>query len=154
MNERKNFTFLNCATVGESSECLESIIGEKKDMKKILIADDDPAILEAMKLLLEDANYQVETTLSGIDVLKLQTRYLSDLILLDIRMSGVDGCDICKQLKTQDSTRSIPIIIVSANRDAERRAKEAGADDFLSKPFQITMLLRRIETQLITNAVK
>lgn len=112
--------------------------------KKILIADDDPAILEALTLMLEDAGYETDTTVDG-QTIQEATDQLPDLILLDIWMSGTDGRDICKHLKRRPQTKHIPIIMVSANKDAEHIAKESGADDFIAKPFEMDDLLALIE---------
>lgn len=112
--------------------------------KKILIADDDPAILEAMQMMLEDAGYEVVTTVDGETVYKMEKEF-PDLLLLDIWMSGQDGRNICKFLKGQDLTKDIPIIMVSANRDTEQIAKDAGADDFLAKPFEMMELLEKVK---------
>ncbi len=111
--------------------------------KKILVADDDAAIVDAIQLILEDAAYTVETTLNGEDVLKLE-KDLPDLILLDIWMSGQDGRAICKQLKNDQNTRHIPIIIISANKDISQIAKAADADDYITKPFEMEELLKKV----------
>lgn len=111
--------------------------------KKILIADDDPAIVDALGMILEDAGYEVAQTGNGRRVQEMKDE-LPDLLLLDIRMSGMDGTAICKHWKSQSQTRHIPIIIVSANRDTKQLAKEAGADDFLEKPFNMNDLLRKV----------
>lgn len=115
--------------------------------KKILIADDDPAILEALKLMLEDAGYEVETTVNGETVQTVKENF-PDLILLDIWMSGMDGRDICAYLKSQELTRHIPIIMISANKDAMQIAKDAGADDFIAKPFEMNDLIARIKAYI------
>ncbi len=115
--------------------------------KKILVADDDAGILEMLKMMLEDAGYEVETTADGQTVGEVK-EFVPDLILLDIWMSGMDGRDICKQLKSQQSTRKIPVIIVSANKDTDQLAKDAGADGFISKPFEIDNLLSVINKHL------
>lgn len=112
--------------------------------KKILIADDDHAILEALTLMLEDAGYETDTTVDG-QTIQEATDQLPDLILLDIWMSGTDGRDICKHLKRRPQTKHIPIIMVSANKDAEHIAKESGADGFIAKPFEMDDLLALIE---------
>jgi DNA-binding response OmpR family regulator len=112
--------------------------------KKILVADDDAAIVDAIQLILEDADYTVETTLNGEDVLKMEDNF-PHLILLDIWMSGQDGRTICKYLKKQKLTRHIPIIMISANRDTSQIAKTAGADDFITKPFEIDELLKKVK---------
>ncbi len=113
-------------------------------MKKILVADDDPAICDALSLILEDAGYYVITTLDGNSI-KEMTHAFPDLFILDIWMSGVDGRDICKQLKAQKHTEHIPIIMISASRDVIQSTKEVGANDFLAKPFNIQDLLTKVE---------
>jgi CheY-like chemotaxis protein len=112
--------------------------------KKILVADDDPAILHSIKMLLEDEGYRVETAV-GDKTAQAVKQHLPDLLLLDISMGGMGGRDICKQLKSQASTKHIPIIMISARQDTEKIAEEAGADDFVAKPFDIFNLLEKIE---------
>jgi DNA-binding response OmpR family regulator len=118
-----------------------------QNKKKILVADDDEAILDALILILEDAGYEVEATDNGMTI-RDSLSNSPDLLLLDIRMSGWNGRDICRYLKSQEATKHIPIILFSANRDTEKLAREAGADDFITKPFDIDELLEKIE-QLI-----
>jgi CheY-like chemotaxis protein len=111
--------------------------------KKILIADDDEGIVDAVKMILEVMGYQVEFTYDGgtvIDAVKSKP----DLILLDIWMSGHDGRDICKQLKTDPNYKDIPILMISASKDIGQSALDAGANDFMEKPFEMDMLLSRV----------
>ena len=115
--------------------------------KKILIADDDPAILEVLTLFLEDVGYEVETTYDGRKLQAFEPGS-ADLLLLDIWLSGWNGRDICRFLKSQKQTRPLPIVLFSANRETERIAREAGADDFLVKPFDLDELLEKIERYL------
>ena len=117
--------------------------------KKILAADDDPAILEVLTFMLEDAGYDVKTTVNG-QTENMAQKYLPDLILLDIWMAGMDGRTICKSLKRHKLTRHIPIILVSANKDTERFAKESGADNFITKPFEMYALLGKVAKYLDT----
>jgi DNA-binding response OmpR family regulator len=112
--------------------------------KKIMIADDDPAIVDAIELLLEFEGYQVSTTIDGSTVLDMKME-LPDLLLLDVWMSGEDGRDICKKLKQSELTKNIPVIMVSASHDIKESALAAGADDFLAKPFQMNELLGKIK---------
>lgn len=112
--------------------------------KKIMIADDDPAILDSVGLLLEFEGYEVQTTPDATSLLTMETGF-PDLLLLDIWMSGTDGRDICKYLKKQQLTSNIPIVLISASREIERSAMEAGANDFLAKPFELKDLLKKIE---------
>jgi DNA-binding response OmpR family regulator len=108
--------------------------------KKILVADDNPAILDALKIMLEEEGYEVETTVDGATAQDMKD-HLPDLLLLDIWMSGIDGRDICKRLKSAAMTKHIPIIMISATKDIEQIAKDSGADDYISKPFQMEHLL-------------
>ena len=112
--------------------------------KKIMIADDDPGIVDAVEMLLEFEGYDVISTVDGSTVLDMKEN-LPDLLLLDIWMSGEDGRDICKKLKQEPLTKNIPIIMVSASHDIKESAIEAGADDFLAKPFEMNELLKKIE---------
>jgi CheY-like chemotaxis protein len=112
--------------------------------KKILIADDDPAIVESTKMLLEMEGYDIDTTVDGETIYKMEKEY-PDLLLLDIWMSGQDGREICKFLKKNPLTKHIPIVMISASRDIMKSAKEAGADDFLAKPFEMEDLLTKVK---------
>ena len=110
--------------------------------KKISIADDNPAILDALKIMLEE-DYEVETTLNGAAAQDMKEP-LPDLLLLDIGMSGTDGRDICKLLKNTASTKRIPVVMISATKDLEQIARDSGADDFIAKPFQMEHLLATV----------
>lgn len=110
-----------------------------------MIADDDPGIVDAVEMLLEFEGYKVSSTVNGATVLDM-TEELPDLLLLDIWMSGEDGRDICKKLKSIPLTKNIPVIMISASRDIKESAMAAGADDFLAKPFEMDELLRKIES--------
>lgn len=112
--------------------------------KKIMIADDDPGIVDAIEMLLEFEGYQVSSTVDGATVLELKNEDLPDLLLLDIWMSGQDGRDICKKFKQDETTKHIPVVMISASRDIKESAMEAGADDFLAKPFEMNDLLTKI----------
>jgi len=109
-----------------------------------MIADDDPGIVDAIEMLLEFEGYEVSSTVDGSTVLDMK-HDLPDLLLLDIWMSGEDGRDICKKLKQEPLTKNIPVIMISASRDIKESAMEAGADDFLAKPFEMDDLLKKIE---------
>lgn len=112
-------------------------------MGKILVADDDPAILDSIRMLLELNGYEVETTVDGEKIYKMEKDY-PDILLLDIWMSGQDGRDICRYLKKNPLTKHIPIIMISASRDVMKSAHDANADDFIAKPFEIDELLSKI----------
>lgn len=115
--------------------------------KKIYIADSDRSILEALKIILDNAGYDTETTLNENRLLNYIPAGL-DLILLDIQVSNSKGLIVCKHLKSLDATRGIPIIMISAVPELVKLAEEAGANDFLEKPFNIDRLLSIVEKHI------
>lgn len=116
--------------------------------KKIFVADDNPDILEIVSSILEHYGYVVERSHSAKKLLNLKGD-LPDLILLDIRMSGEDGSEICKKLKQLQHTKHLPVILVSANNDLATTAKLCYADGYISKPFNINELLLKVEQYLV-----
>ncbi len=115
--------------------------------KKILVADDDAAIVDAIKMMLEVADYQVEVTLDGNVIPKVES-IKPNLLLLDIWMNGVDGRDICRKIKQDRTIKDTPVVLISASRDLATSAKNACADDFLEKPFNMDTLIAKIEQHL------
>lgn len=112
--------------------------------KKILITDDDEGVQDIFKLIFERAGYQVEVLGEAMSI--LENKYTTpDLFVLDRQLSGQDGLKVCRFLKGQNTTRHIPVIIVSATPGIGKMAREAGADDFIEKPFQIKDLLNVVE---------
>lgn len=122
-------------------------INSSVKIKKILVADDDPAIVESTTLVLEEFGYQTTSTVNGETIYRMEKDF-PDLLLLDIWMSGQDGREICKYLKTNKLTKNIPIIMISASSDIAQSAKEAGADDFITKPFDINTLLDKVSKHI------
>lgn len=113
--------------------------------KKILIAEDDQAILDVVTIILENAGYTIVATSNGDIVLEKMENDTPDLLLLDIWLSGHDGGKIARTLKHKDNTKQIPIIMISANNETEKIAKEVHADGFLQKPFDIDDLLQIVQ---------
>ena len=113
--------------------------------RKILVAEDDKAIVEVIKIILHEAGYTTLTLEDGTNVIQIVHKEKPDLILLDIWLSGEDGGDIAKKLKRDDKTKQIPIIMISANNETEQIAKNAGADGFLKKPFDINDLVEIVQ---------
>jgi DNA-binding response OmpR family regulator len=111
--------------------------------KKILIAEDDKDILFILDMILNDAGYAVEPLSEGTSILARQKDW-PDLFILDKNMPFIDGLAICKYLKLQEATKKIPIIMISSYHKLKRRAREAGVDDFLEKPFELKDLLHTI----------
>lgn len=115
-----------------------------KKKKRILIVDDDKDVVAVLTMILEGVGYEVKST-AGRRTAQKVDEYLPDLIILDIWMIGIDGRDICTYLKNQKRTKHIPIIMISANNDIEKIAKDAEADDFIAKPFQMNDLLTMVK---------
>jgi DNA-binding response OmpR family regulator len=116
----------------------------QKAAKRLLVVDDEPDILAFLQIILEDEGYEVVTSDKGEFLEQLHNDRLPHLILVDVLLSGKDGRAIVKHLKSQPETMHIPVIMFSAHPSAERTAQQAGADDFLAKPFEIDVLLAKI----------
>lgn len=117
------------------------------DKQTIVIVDDEPDILIFLEAMLRDAGYEV-VVVEKSEALEqfLEQRRLPSLILLDMLLSGKDGRAISRQLKSQNVTRDIPIIMLSAHPGAAKEALESGADDFIAKPFEMDDLLLKISS--------
>ena len=113
---------------------------------KILVADDQPAILDALQQILEWSGYDVVTTSDGQQVLPLIRTEHPDLLLLDVWLSGYDGRDICRQIKHEETLRHMPVLLLSAHGDVQQMVAQASADGFIQKPFQMRTLLKTIDT--------
>ncbi|HEY9621973.1 MAG TPA: response regulator [Crinalium sp.] len=116
----------------------------------ILVVDD---VLDNIRLLsnfLVQQGYDVRTAINGQMALMAINALMPDLILLDIRMPGISGYEICQQLKANPVTRSIPVIFLSAGSDATDKVQafEVGGADYVTKPFQLEEVLARVQTQL------
>lgn len=95
--------------------------------------------------MLKEAGYQVDCINRGDLAVEKAKKYQPDLVLLDLLLSGMDGREVTRRLRNQTETGKIPIIILSAHPNAQDLAKEAGANDFLAKPFDMFDLLKKVE---------
>jgi len=120
-------------------------------MRRILVVDDNEDILEVIKLILEDYNYEVTTLADGGLLFDKLNESHPDLILLDVMLGKVDGRELCRVIKTQKETMDIPVILISASHQVQERYTINGVapDDFLAKPFDISDLLEKIEAHVI-----
>ena len=120
--------------------------------KRILVADDEPPILEVTKLILTDNGYTVITALDGSEAIEKARCQLPDLILLDMIMPGMNGLQICDILKSDLKTQSIPLVMFSvlAGENARGEALRHGFAGYIVKPFTPEELL--MEVQRRTNA--
>jgi DNA-binding response OmpR family regulator len=115
--------------------------------KRILVVDDDMDILDFVQPFLNEEGYDVRTSSSGSIFQHVQRDPL-DLILLDILLHEKDGRVICQQLKSNELTKRIPVILFSAHVTRENALNKSLADDFIQKPFELRELLEVIKNQL------
>ncbi|TKK72023.1 response regulator [Ilyomonas limi] len=120
-------------------------------MNKILVVDDDLDILEVLKFLLRKNGYEVVLLSEAQRVIETTKEAQPDIILLDINLSGYDGREICKYLKTTLKLKT-PVILFSANVSYKSSYKEYYADDFLEKPFEVKKLLSILRSHLPVKA--
>ena len=116
-------------------------------MNKILVVDDDLDILEVLKYLLKKNNFDVVALSEAQKVIDTTVSAKPDVVLLDINLSGYDGREICKYLKTTLHVKT-PIILFSANAAYKNAYKDSQADDFIEKPFEIKKLLGLLHSHL------
>jgi CheY-like chemotaxis protein len=118
---------------------------EQRLMKqaRILVIDDDEGITEVIQIVLESEGYEVEVSPDGKRL--EQTEVLPDLILLDLRLIGQNGLELCQALKNNPTTAHIPIILLSANADTGSLAASSGANGFIEKPFDVDDLVAMVQ---------
>ena len=105
--------------------------------KKILIFDDDKTILEVITIIFEENGYQVEISETSHDIIEKVSSFKPDVILMDNWIPRIGGVEATKLLKNHEEFKSIPVIYVTANNDIVALAKEAQADDYVAKPFNL-----------------
>ena len=117
-------------------------------MAKVLLVEDDNNLREIYAARLEAEGYEMSTAADGEEALASAVKIVPDLIILDVLLSGGDGREICKKLKSNQETENIPVIIVSAHPSAGKSIEISGADDFLEKPFEMETLLKKVSSLL------
>jgi DNA-binding response OmpR family regulator len=127
----------------------------RKMPKKILIVDDDPDLVEAVTLILKSKKYNVVAAYGGIEGLEKVKTEKPDLIVLDVMMPDKDGYTVCKELKADPESSSIPVLLLTAvvswiptTRYTQQLGLETEADDYMDKPVEPDALVKRIETLL------
>lgn len=122
----------------------------EKTAEEILIVDDMPANIQMLSLILKDRGYKVRTALAGKLALQSVRDNPPDLILLDINMPEMDGFEVCRQLKSDERSKEIPVIFISSLSVTTDKvnAFQAGGVDYVEKPFQLEEVFARIETHL------
>jgi two-component system KDP operon response regulator KdpE len=116
------------------------------DVTRILVVDDEPTILAAVLPLLRGRGYDVYTATSGQTALDAVQRHSPDIVILDLGLPDLDGVEVCRRIR---ESRAMPIVVLSArNAEADKvAALDAGADDYVTKPFGPDELLARIRAQ-------
>lgn len=117
-------------------------------MAKILIIDDDPDIRTVMNILLKKQGHEVDTAARREEAFEKVKQFNPSVILLDVLLSGADGRKICMDLKQNEATKNIPVIMFSAHPGAADKIHLYGADDFIAKPVNADRLLEKISRQL------
>lgn len=122
---------------------------------KILIADDEEKNLKVMGYILQKYGYDYDTAANGREALKKAGKYSPDIILLDVMMPEMDGYEVCRRIKESEALRNIPVVMITSLSSKEDRIKgiEAGAEEFLSKPFDQAEVLARIKMLLKVKAL-
>ena len=123
--------------------------------KKILLIDDDPDLVQAVRMILESRKYQVAAAYGGLEGLQKVRAEKPDLIVLDVMMPDKDGYSVCQELKADPELAKIPVLLLTAvvshiptTHFTQQMGLETEADDYLDKPVEPQVLVKRIETLL------
>jgi len=115
--------------------------------KTVLITEDDPGILDVLQIVFSRQGFRVLAFSDGAALLRNEFEK-PDIFLIDKQLSGVDGLDICRHLKSNEETRHIPVIILSASPHVYNIAMAAGADNFIEKPFSNKAVIELVNSYL------
>ncbi|MFL0195990.1 response regulator transcription factor [Clostridium sp. WILCCON 0269] len=124
--------------------------------EKILIVDDEEHICELIKFNLENNGYKTIVASDGVEALKIAKEERPKLILLDVMLPGMDGYDICKEIRRDESISSTPVIMITARGEEFDKVLglELGADDYITKPFSVRELVARVKAILRRTMIK
>lgn len=114
--------------------------------RNVLVIEDDSAIAEVLEYNLEREGYDVERSSDGRDGLRSARSTTPDLVILDLMLPGIDGIEICRELRADKSTRHIPILMLTAKSEETDQiiGFSVGADDYVTKPFSVKVLMQRV----------
>lgn len=116
-------------------------------MKQILLLEDDELIREAFALVFKEPEFKLVAIDRGEKIIDGNIE-VPDLFILDKQVSGINGLDVCRFIRSQEALRHVPIIIISACPNISQLAKEAGADEALMKPFSLRQLREMVQRHL------
>ena len=111
--------------------------------RAVLVVEDDQDLLEMVRLMLEGAGYRVATAAEGSEALAKVAEEMPGLILLDMKMPGMDGWEFARLFRERYDLQA-PIVVLTAAEDARKRAEEIGAEGYLGKPFEMDELLAEV----------
>ena len=119
-------------------------------MQRVLICDDEPDLAALVELNLKDAGFAVEVAHNGEAALELARLHRPDLVLLDVMLPDVSGAEVCRRLKKDPATAQVPVMLLTARSEEPDRVSgfEAGADDYVTKPFSVRELVLRVKAVL------
>ena len=115
---------------------------------RILVVDDEEEIRNLLESFLTDQGYEVVLASDGNQAIELAETEAPQTIILDIKLPGLNGIEVCKRLKEKEKTSAIPVIIITGFGDNKLPALDAGADDFVNKPFDMAELSVRVKSAL------
>lgn len=113
--------------------------------KKVLICDDDEGVLDMLELMLEDSGFSTVAVKNSLQIYEEIRNARPDLVVLDLWMPVLSGDQVLRALRNNPDTKNLPVIVISASREGERIAREAGASGFIAKPFDIDQLIDRVQ---------
>jgi CheY-like chemotaxis protein len=113
--------------------------------KKILICDDDEGILDMLELILEDSGFSIIPVKNSLQIYEEIKKSQPDLIVLDLWMPVLSGDQVLRSLRKAPETTKLPVIVISASREGQRIANEAGASHFIAKPFDMDLLVSTVK---------
>ncbi len=124
--------------------------GETEQVARILLVEDDEAIVDVLRRTLRAEGFVIETAPDGETALSLTEDFLPDLIVLDLGLPDIDGEEVCRRIRSGAGTGNVPILMLTARTELEDRVRglDSGADDYLSKPFERAEILARIRALL------
>ncbi len=115
-------------------------------MERVMVIDDEELLLKSLGRILANEHYELKLVSSGEEALRLLGEFKPDAIILDVKMSGIDGLEVCRSIRNDknENIRSIPIIMITGHYYEKEEILKAGADDFLEKPIDRSDIIIRL----------
>jgi len=120
----------------------------------ILVVEDDPQVARLIALVLQRHGFKSEIVADGQSALARAKEIKPSIIFADLTIKGMNGQALCTTLKSDPSTRSIPYVVLSGDRDIAQKAEQCGADDYMGKPFEFPDLIRLVDKYAGTESRK